>query len=55
MMVDSRFSRPDEVEELLRNAELRDELEPYYDESISRVNVQHLPITVCRYQFLFSW
>ena len=45
-MVDSRRPRPDEVEELLRNAELRDELEPYYDESISRVNVQHLPLTV---------
>jgi hypothetical protein len=35
-----------ELEELLRNAELRDELEPYYDESISRVNVQQLPLTV---------
>ena len=45
-MVDSRRPRPDEVEELLRNAELRDELEPYYDESIARVNVQHLPLTV---------
>jgi hypothetical protein len=45
-MVDSRRPRPDEVEELLRNAELRDELEPYYDESISRINVQHLPLTV---------
>jgi len=30
----------------MRNAELRDELEPYYDESISRVNVQHLPLNV---------
>ncbi len=45
-MVDSRRPRPDEIEELLRNAELRDELEPYYDESISRINVQHLPLTV---------
>ena len=45
-MVDPRFPRSDEVEELMRNAELRDELEPYYDESISRVNVQHLPLTV---------
>jgi hypothetical protein len=35
-----------ELEELLRNAELRDELEPYYDESISSVNVQELPLTV---------
>jgi hypothetical protein len=29
---------PDEVEHLLRNAQLRDELEPLYDESIGRVN-----------------
>lgn len=31
-------SNPDDVEHLLRNAELRDELEPLYDESIGRVN-----------------
>ncbi len=36
--------QPDEVEQLLRNAELRDELERYLDESISRVNVQHLTL-----------
>lgn len=36
--------REDEVEQLLRNAELRDELERYFDESISRVNVQHWPL-----------
>lgn len=30
-----------QVDELLRNAELRTELEPYYDEAISRVNIQH--------------
>jgi len=35
----------DEVEQLLRNAELRDELERYLDESISRVNVQALPLS----------
>lgn len=46
-MTDSPHSRHhDDVEQLLRNAELRDELEPYYDESISRVNVQHLPLNV---------
>ena len=45
-MADTRRSQPDQVEEILRNAALRDELEPYYDESISRVNVQHLPLTV---------
>lgn len=45
-MVDSRHPSSNEVEELLRNAQLRDELEPYYDESISRVNVQHLSLSV---------
>ncbi|MFP6693659.1 MAG: hypothetical protein VB875_11605 [Pirellulales bacterium] len=30
----------DEVDHLIRNAELRDELEPYFDESIGRINVQ---------------
>ncbi len=44
-MVDRHRFSPDEVEQLLRNAELRDELEPYYDESIDRVNVAHLPLT----------
>ncbi|MGA2031585.1 MAG: hypothetical protein ABSG68_04975 [Thermoguttaceae bacterium] len=39
-----RRPRPDEVEQLLRNAELRDELERYFDESITRVNVQHLSL-----------
>ena len=45
-MVSPRYPRRGELEELLRNAELRDELEPYYDESISRVEVQHLPLAV---------
>lgn len=45
-MVDVPRARPDEVEQLLRNAQLRDELEPYYDESISRVNVRQLPLAV---------
>jgi len=40
-MFSSHRPKPDEVEQLLRNAELRDELERYFDESISRVNVQH--------------
>ncbi len=31
-------SRSDDVEHLLRNAQLRDELEPLFDESIDRVN-----------------
>ena len=29
------------VDELLRNAELRTELEPYCDETLTRVNIQH--------------
>ncbi len=40
-MFNSRRPQPEEVEQLLRNAELRDELERYFDESISRVNIQH--------------
>jgi len=40
-MYESRRPQPDEVDQLLRNAELRDELERYFDESISRVNIQH--------------
>ena len=38
--------QPDEVEHLLRNAQLRDELEPYFDESIVRVNVAEVPTPV---------
>ena len=34
----------EDVDELLRNAELRSELEPYFDESISRINVQHISL-----------
>lgn len=37
---------PEEVEHLLRNAELRDQLEPYFDESIRSVNVDELPTPV---------
>jgi len=43
-MRDSHASPSDEVEQLLRNAELRDELERYFDESITRVNVRHLTL-----------
>lgn len=37
---------PDDVDHLLRNAELRDELEPFFDESIRSVNVDELPTPV---------
>ncbi|OHB72947.1 MAG: hypothetical protein A2V70_00145 [Planctomycetes bacterium RBG_13_63_9] len=43
-MYDSRRPQPDEVEQLLQNAELRNELERYFDESISRVRLQHLTL-----------
>ena len=43
-MFSPRRPQSDEVEQLLRNAELRDELERYLDESISRVNVQHFSL-----------
>ena len=43
-MLHSRRPQPEEVEQLLRNAELRDELERYFDESISCVRLQHLPL-----------
>ena len=42
MMNDHIFR--EDVDEMLRNAELRSELEPYFDESISRVNVQHISL-----------
>jgi hypothetical protein len=42
-MPEFNLGRPDEVDHLLRNAQLRDELEPYFDESITRLNIQDLP------------
>lgn len=41
-----RPPHPDEVEHLLRNAQLRDEIEPYFDEAIGRVNVEEVPTPV---------
>lgn len=38
LLPESQSSKSDEVEHLLRNAQLRDELEPLLDESIDRVN-----------------
>ena len=43
-MLNARRPQPEEVEQLLRNAELRNELDRYLDESISRVNVRHLTL-----------
>ncbi len=45
--------RSDEVEHLLRNAQLRDALEPLFDESINRVNV-HMMTTGAENDFLES-
>ena len=45
-MSDSLSRRPDEVDHLMLNARLRDELEPYFDESIARLNVQDMPTSV---------
>jgi len=52
-MLNSHRPNPEEVEHLLRNAELRDELEPYFDESILSVNVEELP-TPLENEFLAS-
>jgi hypothetical protein len=41
----SRQPNADEVEQLLLNARLRDELEPFYDESMEILNVRKLPTT----------
>ncbi|HTN77677.1 MAG TPA: hypothetical protein VL096_20610 [Pirellulaceae bacterium] len=43
----------DDVEQLLLNAQLRDELEPFYDESIELLNVRKLP-TIKENEFLAS-
>lgn len=47
------FIRSDEIEQLLRNARLRDELEPLYDESIGRVNASSMS-TPAENEFLES-
>jgi len=41
-----RRPKPEEVEHLLRNAQLRDDLEPFFDESIVRLNEAELPTPV---------
>jgi hypothetical protein len=38
-----RPTKSDEVEHLLRNAQLRDQLEPFFDESIELLNRRELP------------
>ncbi|WP_145090042.1 hypothetical protein [Rosistilla carotiformis] len=43
----SYSNRPtmDEVDQLMLNAQLRDELEPYIDESVSRIDVRRMPLS----------
>src|SRR5215471_3979453 len=38
--------KPEEVEHLLRNAQLRDELEPYLDEAVLSLNKEEVPTPV---------
>src|SRR5215471_10694 len=38
--------KPEEVEHLLRNAQLRDELEPYRDEAVLSLNQDQVPTPV---------
>lgn len=45
-MSDVTPPRPDEVDHLLRNAELRDELEPFFDESLLTLDAQKVPTPV---------
>ena len=45
-MSDYQPTHADEVEHLLRNAELRNELEPYFDESIHTLDSQRVPTPV---------
>lgn len=45
-MFEPSNSTLNEAEELLLNAELRNDLEPYFDEAITRVNVHHLPLCI---------
>ncbi|MEM7312933.1 MAG: hypothetical protein AAF497_07255 [Planctomycetota bacterium] len=42
----NRNNEPDEVDQLMLNARLRDELEPFQDESTDLVNVQEMPTSM---------
>jgi len=42
-MPNSHRSFSSEVEHLMRNAQLREELEPFFDDSIERINLRSLP------------
>ena len=52
-MVKASRPEPDEVEQLMLNARLRDEIEPFLDESLDLVSVRHMP-TATENEFLAS-
>ena len=52
-MSDYPLTHPDEVDHLLRNAQLRDELEPFSDESMQTLNMRRVP-TPIENEFLAS-
>jgi hypothetical protein len=52
-MAIARYPEPEEIDCLLRNAELRDEIEPYLDESIFEIDFRTLP-TEAENRFLES-
>lgn len=52
-MLNSRPPTPEEVDHLLLNAQLRNELEPFLDESVNLVNVRRMP-TPTENEFLAS-
>ncbi len=52
-MLDARRPNSEEVDQLLLNARLRDELEPYLDESVCLVDVRTMP-TAAENEFLAS-
>src|SRR5688572_13097724 len=45
-MADLRRPQHNDVDLLLVNAQLRDELEPFFDEAITRLNVEAVPTNV---------
>lgn len=52
-MVKASRPDPDEVEQLMRNAQLRDELEPYFDESVGMLSLRQMS-TSTENEFLAS-
>ena len=57
IMTDPRHSQSEEVEHLLLNAQLRDEIEPYLDETIERVDLEQLstPTENAYLQSMLAW